>query len=72
MPSVGAPRVPPPSPSPPASPLLQQLAFLVLSLTQSCLQLHRAAQEGVHSYWGEPGSWLEVAVLSPSPGEAGQ
>uniref|UniRef100_A0A8P0TKX6 Polycystin-1-like protein 1 n=1 Tax=Canis lupus familiaris TaxID=9615 RepID=A0A8P0TKX6_CANLF len=42
--------------------LPEQLAFLVLSLTQSCLQLHRAAQEGVHSYWGEPGSWLELAI----------
>ncbi|XP_072631866.1 polycystin-1-like protein 1 [Canis lupus baileyi] len=41
---------------------LPELAFLVLSLTQSCLQLHRAAQEGVHSYWGEPGSWLELAI----------
>ncbi|KAM8920480.1 LOW QUALITY PROTEIN: polycystin-1-like protein 1 [Lycaon pictus] len=37
---------------------LPELAFLVLSLTQSC----RAAQEGVHSYWGEPGSWLELAI----------
>ncbi|CAK7296196.1 Polycystic kidney disease protein 1-like 1 [Vulpes lagopus] len=41
---------------------LPELAFLVLSLTQSCLQLHRAAQEGVRSYWGEPGSWLELAI----------
>ncbi|VCW76967.1 unnamed protein product [Gulo gulo] len=46
-----------------SSPMLPELAFLLLSLTHVCLQVCSLAEDGVRRYWRKPGNWLELAIL---------